>query len=100
MENLCNLYGIFGQNNGQNCANENVNHLPEFLHSANNGSSSLSKLNFQSEEDGPNFSLDFSSILSLEHFQVELRQPLQDITQEQNNNSSSNQTAMRLVVTR
>ena len=94
MEKLSNLYGIFGQNNGQHYANENENehHLPEFLQSVNNGSSSLNEFNLQNEEFGQNFHLDFSSLfssslLSLGHFQPELPQPLQDIT------SSSNQTA-------
>ena len=92
MENFSNLYGIFGQNNGQHYANENENHLPEFLQSVNNGSSSLSEFNLENEEFGPNFNLDFSkllssSLLSLGHFQSELPQPLQDIS------SSSNQTA-------
>ena len=66
--------------------------MPEFLQSVNNGSSSLSEFNLENEEFGPNFNLDFSSLvssslLSLGHFQPELPQPLQDIT------SSSNQTA-------
>ena len=64
MENFFNLYGIFGQNNGQYYANENDNHLPEFLQSVNNGSSSLSQFNLENEEFGPNFNLDFSSLVS------------------------------------
>ena len=87
MEIFSNLYGIFGQNNGQKYANENENHLPEFLQSVNNGNSSLSEFNLENEEFGPNFNLDFSSLLSSGHFQLELPQPLQDIT------SSSNQAA-------
>ena len=65
MENFSNLYGIFGQYNGQHHANENENHLPEFLQSVNNGSSSLSEpFNLENDEFGPNFNLDFSSLVS------------------------------------
>ena len=54
METFSNLYGIFGQNNEHNYANENENHLPEFLQSVNNGSSSLSVFNLENEEFGLN----------------------------------------------
>ena len=54
METFSNLYGIFGQNNEHNYANENENHLPEFLQSVNNGSSSLSEFNLENEEFGLN----------------------------------------------
>ena len=35
MENLSNLYSILGQNNGHKYANEDENHLPEFLQFVN-----------------------------------------------------------------